>query len=79
MAAYMFGVGGICVDLVPAQHERRFRLVAQLLDREDAVNVDQLLEVSGNSLEFLQDVTAKRGRDFHMMTAEIELHEVLLG
>jgi hypothetical protein len=26
-------------------------------------------------LELLLDVTAKGGRDFHMMAAEIELHE----
>ena len=69
------GLGRVGVDLVPAKHQRRLGLVTQLLHREDAVNVDQLLEMPGDSLEFLQDVAAKRRRNFHMMTAEIELHE----
>jgi hypothetical protein len=39
------------------------------------VDVDQLFEMARDSLEFLENVGAKRFRDFHMMAAEIELHE----
>jgi hypothetical protein len=50
--------GGIGVDFVPAQHERGFGLVAEFFDREHAVNVDELLEVPRDALEFLDDVSA---------------------
>jgi hypothetical protein len=43
------------------------------------VYVDELLEMPGNSLELLDDVAAEGGSDFDMMTAEIELHEILLS
>src|SRR5271165_1744486 len=65
----------IGIDLVPAQHESGLRLVAKSFDREHAVDVDQLLEMPGDAFEFLDDVGVKRFRDFHMMAAEIELHE----
>jgi hypothetical protein len=45
--------------------------VAHFLDRQDAVDVNQLLEMPGDSLEFFEYITAQRGGDFHMMTAEI--------
>src|ERR1700704_251396 len=37
--------GRLGVDLVSPQHERCFCLVAELLDREHAVNIDELFEV----------------------------------
>src|ERR1039458_1285317 len=39
------------------------------------MDVDQLLEMPGDSFESLQDITTHGVGDFHMMTAEIELHE----
>jgi hypothetical protein len=38
-------VGRVGVDLIAAQHQRGLRLVAQLFDGENAVDVDQLLEM----------------------------------
>src|ERR1700675_428571 len=67
--------GCIGIDLVPTQHESGLRFVAESFDREHAVDVDQLLEMPRDAFEFFQDVSAKRFRDFHMMAAEIELHE----
>jgi len=37
--------GRLGVDLVSPQHEGCFCLVAELLDREHAVNIDELFEV----------------------------------
>jgi len=53
--------------------------VTQLLHGEHAVHVDELLEMSGYPLEFLEYVAAEGGSDFDMMTAEIELHDFLLS
>ncbi len=41
----MLVFGGVGVDLVSAQHEGGFGLVAELFDGEDAMNIDELLEV----------------------------------
>jgi hypothetical protein len=46
--------GRVGVDLVAAQHQRGLRLVAQLLHREHAVDVDQLLEMPRDAFEFLE-------------------------
>src|ERR1700704_848311 len=39
------GFGGVGVDLVSAQHEGGLGLVAEFLDGEDAMNIDELVEV----------------------------------
>src|SRR5450631_1047930 len=70
------GLGRVGVNLVPSKHQSGLGLVTQLLHREHAVNIDQLFEMPGDSLEFFQDIATKRRRNFHMMTAEIELHEL---
>src|ERR1700722_17983828 len=59
------------VDLVSAHHQRGLGLVTHFLDREDAVDVNQLLEMPRDPLEFFDYIAAQRGGDFHMMTAEI--------
>ena len=61
--------------LVAAQHQRGFGLVPQLLHGQHAVHVDQLLEMPRDAFELLRHIAAQRGRYFHMMTAEIKLHE----
>src|SRR6202021_2851914 len=64
----------IAVDLVSPQHEGGLGLVAEFFDREHAMNVDGLLEVLRKAFDFLDYVGAQCVGDFHMMTAEIELH-----
>src|ERR1700722_5615046 len=49
----------IAVDLVSPHHESGLGLVAEFFDGEDAVNIDDLFEVSGDALEFLDDVGAQ--------------------
>ena len=51
--------GGVGVDLVPAHHQGGLGLVAHFFDREHAVDVDQLLEMPGDALEFLENVAAQ--------------------
>src|SRR5271156_2831953 len=51
--------GGVGVDLVSAQHECCLGLVTEPFDREHAVNVDELFEVSRYALEFLGYVSAQ--------------------
>src|SRR5580698_6942758 len=48
--------------------------MGHFFDRQDAVDVNELLEMPRDSLEFLDYVAAQCGGDFHMMTAEIQLH-----
>src|SRR5262245_40157749 len=71
-------VGRIGVDAPAAHLDRRFRLLPQLLDRQDAMHVDQRLEVARDPLELLRDVAAERGRDLDVVTGQVELHGSLL-
>src|SRR5579872_6193148 len=57
---------GIRVDLVTPHHQGRFGLVSHFFDGEYAMDVDQLLEMAGDAFEFLENVAAQRGCDFHM-------------
>jgi hypothetical protein len=40
------------------------------------MNVDELFEVPVDFFELFGNVAAQRGCDFHVMTAEIDLHEI---
>src|SRR5882672_1717790 len=71
-------VDGVGMDAPARERQRRFGLVSQFLDGEHAVYVDDVIEMPRDALELLLDVALERRRDFHVMTAEIELHRLLL-
>ncbi len=56
MEAYMFCFGGVGINLVPAHHQGGLGFVGHFFDREHAVDVDQLLEMPRDALEFLDHV-----------------------
>jgi hypothetical protein len=65
---------GIRVNGASAQQNRGFRFVAQLLDREDAVNVYDPVRMSDDAVQFLFYVILERGRDIDMVTSDVQLH-----
>src|SRR5579863_4729363 len=63
------------MDGAAAHVQRRLGFLSQLLHRQNAVHVDDLIEMSANALELLGDVTPQRWGDFDMMSGDAELHK----
>gem|GEM_PF-5894261 len=68
------GVGGFGKDLAPGDQQLHFGALHQLLDREDDVDVDDLIEVVADPAQLGGDVLAQGGGDFHMVSTDGEVH-----
>jgi hypothetical protein len=49
--------------------------VTQLLYAEDRMHVDDVIEVPDDASQLAGDVSAQRGRDFDVVTCQVQLHE----
>jgi hypothetical protein len=52
-----------------------FFLLLLLLNREEHLDIDNLVKVSGDSIKLGRNVTAQGRGDFEMMTADRQVHE----
>src|SRR5215469_4552180 len=64
----------IRVDGAAAHVQGRLGLLSQLLHRQHTVNVDNVIEVPADALEFLFDITPQRWGDLDVVTGDVELH-----
>ena len=68
------GVGGFGKDLAPGYKQLHFGALHQLLDREDDVDVDDVVEVVADPAQLAGDVLAQGGGDFQMVSTDGEVH-----
>ena len=79
MAAYMLGFSRVRMDGAAAHVQRRLGLLSQFLHRQDAMHVDDLIEMASDPLELLLHIAAQRGGDLDVVTGDVELHSRLLS
>ena len=56
-----------------------FGLVQQLFEAQGDGDVVQMVEVADDAVELAGDVVAQGGSDGNLMTADLNLHDILLG
>jgi hypothetical protein len=62
------------MDGIAAHVQRGFGLLSEFLYGKNAVHVDDVVEMAGDPLELLFDVTAHGRGDFDMVTGKRQLH-----
>src|SRR4051812_15997934 len=67
-------LGGVGMDGIAAHMQCGFGLLSELLNREYAMHVDNVVEMARNALELPLHVGAHRRGDFDMMTGKRQLH-----
>ena len=68
----------IGIDRDAAHRNGRFRLVTQLFDGQDAVQVDRSVETLHDAAEFLRGIGVQGRGDFDVVTAQVHSHRRLL-
>ena len=70
-------LGGIGMDRVAAHVQGGFGSLSQLLDCQHAVDINDVIEVSDDSLELFLYVVAEGRGDLDVMTGDAQLHSRL--
>ncbi len=66
------------MDHRAADAQRRLSPVLELLDRQHAVHVDDLVEMPHHAVELPLDVAAQGRGDVNVVAGELQLHDLLL-
>ena len=65
-------------DIFAARVQRDFCTLLQLLNRQDDIDVDDVVEMPKNPFHFRFDIAANCWRDIEMMPGEAQVHAALL-
>ena len=72
------GIDALGVDVLAAYMQVGRDLLPELVDGQNDVHVDDMVEMPGHAVELRSHVTANGRRDDEMMTAQVQVHQVLL-